>query len=261
MRRREAVAGGLDLRSAGPRDLDADAAAEELHRRVGVVEERHRIVLLVTTDRDHRRELPRVALDRHVVRRGHQHAALEVRVVGDLVKDRGELLLRRRQAHVDQVEALLDGVAQAGEQHRARSGEAGAEDAHAVEVALRRNRANDAGAGRPMAARVALGVLLDDRVVVLVDQHCDRSLELTDERVPPLDPRVENADVHALSRRAAPRPLPRDALGPLVRESDVTFGVLGQAPRRKRAAARLRPLVDDYVIRHGTDATRNQSAG
>ena len=74
-----------------------------------------RVVLLVAADRDHRREPPREALDRHVVRGRDDHRAAEVGAVGELVQRLGEPLLRRREAHVDHVEALLDGMAQTGE--------------------------------------------------------------------------------------------------------------------------------------------------
>ena len=64
-----------------------------------------RVVALVAPDRDHRREAPRVALDRHVVRRGDEHRAAEVGAVGELVEQLRELALRRREAEVDDVEA------------------------------------------------------------------------------------------------------------------------------------------------------------
>src|SRR6266542_3707778 len=87
--RREAVARGADLRAADPRDFDVDAAREKLDRRRGVVEESERILVLVTADRDHRGETPWVALDRHVVGRGDEHAAPEVGAVRELVKKAG----------------------------------------------------------------------------------------------------------------------------------------------------------------------------
>src|SRR5439155_17693789 len=59
VRRGEAVPSAPDTRPARPGDLDVDAAREELHRRVGVVEERLRVCLLVASDRDHRGEAPR----------------------------------------------------------------------------------------------------------------------------------------------------------------------------------------------------------
>ena len=69
---------------------------------------RERIVELVTADGDHTRELPREALHRHVVRGRDENRPFEVGVVRELMQQRGELLFRRREAHVDHVEALLD---------------------------------------------------------------------------------------------------------------------------------------------------------
>ena len=83
-------------------------------------------------DRDHRREAPRIALDRHVVRRGDEHRAAEVGGVGELVQELGELALRRREAEVDDVEALLDRVAEAAEDQVGAAGVALAEHADAV---------------------------------------------------------------------------------------------------------------------------------
>ena len=57
------------------------------------------------------------------------------------------------------VEALLDRPAQAAEQHRAAARVAGAEHADAVELALGRERADDAGARGAVAAEVALVVV------------------------------------------------------------------------------------------------------
>ena len=48
--------------------------------------------------------------------------------------------------------------------------EAGAEHAHRVDLRLGRDRANHAGAGRAVAAEIALQVLLGDRVAVLVER-------------------------------------------------------------------------------------------
>ena len=132
--------------AAEPRHLDVHAAAEELDRRARVVEEVERVGLLVASDGDDRGEAPRVALDRHVVRRRDEHGALEVRAVGELVEDARERLLRRREAHVDDVEALLDRVAQPAEEHGAAAGEARPEHAHA------RDRSHSGASRRTMPA-------------------------------------------------------------------------------------------------------------
>ena len=106
-------------------------------------------------DRDDRREAPRIALDRHVVRRGDEHRAAEVGGVGELVEELGELALRRREAEVDDLEALLDRVAEAAEDQVGAAGVALAEHADAVDPAGRRQRADDSGAGGAVPADVA----------------------------------------------------------------------------------------------------------
>src|SRR6185295_1368672 len=92
VRGREAVTRRADCGAADPRDVDVDAAGEELDRRRWVVEEGFRILLLVAADGDHRREPPRVALDRHVVSRSDEHGAAEIGAVGELVQKTRELL-------------------------------------------------------------------------------------------------------------------------------------------------------------------------
>ena len=147
----------LDRLAAEPRDVDVQAAREELDRRRRVGVEDERVGVLVAADRDDAREPPGEALDRHVVRRGDEHRALEVGGVGELVQPVDVLLLRRRQAHVDDVEALLDRPLEPGEQHRRAAGVAGAEHADARQLALGRERADDPGARGAVAAEVARG--------------------------------------------------------------------------------------------------------
>ena len=101
------------------------------------------------------------------------------------------------------------------EQDRAGARVAGAEHADAVDLALRREPADDAGARRAVAAEVALLVGRRDRVAVLVDGDRDGAADLADLRMVRLDAAVEDADAHALAGRALERPLARDALGPL----------------------------------------------
>ena len=188
---------------------------------------------------DDRGEPPRVALDRQVVGGGDEDGAPEVRAVGELVQKAGELLLRRREAHVDHVEPLLDRPAQAGEQDRAAARVAGAEHADADQAAPRRNRAHDSGAGRAVPAEVALLVLLDDRLVVFAHADRDRPLDVADERVAALDPAVEDADADTRALAVAERPVARDLLGPAMRERDLLDGVGRQAPRRDRLTFRF----------------------
>ena len=140
------------------------------------------------------------------MRRRDEDGVVEVRLVGQLVQQLGELPLRRREAHVDHVEALLDRPAQALEQHRAAALEAGAEHARAVEVALGREAADDPGAGGAVAAEVAFGVVHALDLVVLAAVEGDRALDLADLRVARLDPAVEDADADALAGRAAEAP-------------------------------------------------------
>ena len=108
MRGRKAVAGADQAPTAVPGDLDVDSPGEELDRRGGVVVVGVRVFLLVAPDRDHAREAPGIALDGHVVSGGDEHRATEVCGVRELVQERRELLLGRREAHVDDVIALLD---------------------------------------------------------------------------------------------------------------------------------------------------------
>ena len=69
-----------------------------------------------------------------------------------------------------------------------------AEDADAVEPAVGRQRADDAGAGRAVAADVTR-VVGDDRDALAVEHDGDGALEPADERVVAVDAAVEDADV------------------------------------------------------------------
>src|SRR4051812_34180385 len=233
VRRREAVPGREDLAASEPRDLDPDAAREELDRRGGGVKERQRGGPLVAADPDHGGETPGGALDGHVVRRGDEHRALEVRGVSELVQQSRELALRGREAHVDHVEALLHRPAQAAEEHRAAALEPGAEHAGAVQLALRRNRPNDPGARGAVATEVALGVRLDLGLVLVPDAvEGDGTVDLAHERVAGLDAAVEDADADALAGRAPDRPVACYALRPLDADRDAIAGAGRKAPRR-----------------------------
>ena len=88
--------------------VEVEAAPEELDRRRGVVVEGQRVGLLVAPDGDDAREAPREALHGHVVGRGDEEDALEVGAVGELVEPLDVLRPRRREAHVHDLEPLLD---------------------------------------------------------------------------------------------------------------------------------------------------------
>src|SRR5207248_9645417 len=121
-----------------------------------------------------------------------------------------ELELRGRKAEVHDLEPLLDREAEAGEQDGPTSTEPAAEDPDADELALRRQRADDSRARGAVTDHVdcvvlVYGSVLGDDVSLLYG---------TDARVTGLDAAVEDADTHALARRAAPGPFPREHFGP-----------------------------------------------
>ena len=100
----------------------------------------------------------------------------------------------------------LDGVTEPGEDQVARAFRARPEDAHAVEPAVRRERANDPGAGGAVTADVAQLVLDDSDLVVLADDG-RRARQRADEGVAGLDAAVDDTDVDsALASRRAPTP-------------------------------------------------------
>ena len=226
---REAVAGRVDRLAAEPGNVHVQAAGEELHRRAGVRVERERIGRLVTPDRDDARESPGEALDRHVVRRRDQHRALEICAVRELVQSVDVLLLRRRKAHVDDVEALGDRPFEAGEQHRRAARVAGSEHAHARQLALRCEQSDDPGARRAVTAEIAAVVVRDGDLVAFL-RDGDRALHGPDERMVELDAAVEHAHAHARSGCVAERPLAVHALRPKRREVDRLARRGGKAP-------------------------------
>ena len=109
VRRREAVARDRERAAAEPGDLDVHAAAEELDRRVRVVEE-------ARADRPprgfRRRSRTRSATGSSrpacCAPRRRERCALKYALSASSWRMLGERLLRRREAHVDDVEALLD---------------------------------------------------------------------------------------------------------------------------------------------------------
>jgi hypothetical protein len=80
----EAITRIDSLADPGPGHPDAYAAGEKINRRRGVVVKSEGVSLIVAGDRDDRREYPREADDRHVVRRGHERRPPEVGTVGQL---------------------------------------------------------------------------------------------------------------------------------------------------------------------------------
>src|SRR5439155_1788301 len=170
---------------------------------------------------------------------GYENRAAEVGAVRELVQEFRELALRRRETHVDHVEALLDRPAQAAEEHRAAALETGAEHADAVEAHFRCEGADDPGAGRAVAAEVSFRVLvhLEPSVLGLHDGH--RALELADKRMAALDAAVEDADADALARRVAERPVAGDPFGPLDADRDPLRGAGREAPGGKAGIAEV----------------------
>src|SRR5712692_1619489 len=159
----EAVTGADESATAVPGDLDVDAPSEELDRGGGVVVVLVRVFLLVAPDRDDAREAPRIALDGHVVSGGDEHRATEVCGVRELVQEGRELLLGRREAHVDDVVALLDRPAQALQEDGAAACVPGPEDPYAHELAAGGQRANHPGARGPVPTEVPRGVVVLDQ--------------------------------------------------------------------------------------------------
>jgi len=110
VRRGKRVAGGHGHAAVAPGDRHVNAPRPELDRRLGVVEEPPRIRIAVRRDADHRAEQRRVAGAGHVVRGAHQHHALEIGLVGELVEDRKEGVALARQAQVGDAHGSLDRV-------------------------------------------------------------------------------------------------------------------------------------------------------
>ena len=185
-----------------------------------VVEEDEGITLLVAGDGDHGRELPRVALDRHVVRGGDEHRALEVSRVRELVQDGRKLALRRREAHVDDVEALLDRPLQAAEED--------APDPVKPAPSTRTLTMSHSGASErttpaqavpDVPAEITFGVLLHNRLSVGVQRDRHGPADVADELVAVVDAAVECRRSRPC-RSSRPTPLPRDLDRPFDGQGD-----------------------------------------
>jgi hypothetical protein len=81
-----------------------------------------------------------------------------------------------------------------------------------------------------VAGEITLCVLVDRELPVLAFRDDDAALEVSDQLVVRLDAAVEDADADALSRRAPPGPVARDALGRSAREP-TPAGSTPAAPR------------------------------
>ena len=230
VRSREAVARADEAPAAVPGDLDVDAPGEELNRRRRVVVVGVRVFLLVAPDGDHAREAPGIALDGHVVGGRDQHRATEVCGVRELVQEGRELLLRRREAHVDDVVALLDRPAESLEQDGAAARVAGAEHPDAHQLALGCQRANDPRASGAVPAKVALGVVLLDDHLFTLDRDRDGLLHVAHQGMTGFDAAVEDAHPRTGAGRSAPRPFARDLAGPLLRQGDPLGRLRSEAP-------------------------------
>src|SRR4029453_9771108 len=112
---------------------------------------------------------------------------------------------------------------------------------------VRRQRADDAGARSAVAARVALLVLRDDRLVIRADAHRPLPLDLADDRMSGLDAAVQDADADALAGRAAPGPPAVDPRGPLHLARHPADGISREAPGRKLFVLLFLDLVLDLL--------------
>src|SRR6185295_3418609 len=144
------------------------------------------------------------------------------------------LLLRRGEAHVDDLEPLVDRPAQSFEQHFAATGVAGSEHADAHELAVGCKRPDHAGAGSPMTAEVSRRVLLVDGHLVAVDRDRARLLDFADARMSDFDAAVEDAHANSGTLCSSPRPVASDLARPCFAELDPLGGVSRKAPGGER---------------------------
>ena len=157
----EAVARSGDPTSFGPRNPHVYSRSPKLHWRLGIVVEGVGIMALVGGNRDNGGIQRGEARYRHVVGGGDEHGVLEVSPVGQVVERREEVLLGGSHAYVGYVHTVLYCPLDAGCEGGAPSGEARAQDFHAIEFAAGSYGADDAGAGGAVAVGVPvrLGVV------------------------------------------------------------------------------------------------------
>src|SRR4029077_5457792 len=110
-----------------------------------------------------------------------------------------ELPFGRRQAHVHDIEALLDRPAETGQEDVSASREARAEHPDARQLAVGCERADDPGAARSVPAEIAFGVVYDHGFAIRAERDGDRLLHDPDVWMLRVDAAVEDADAYALA--------------------------------------------------------------
>ena len=153
----------------------------------------------------------------------------------------------------------LDRPFEPGEQDRRAARVAGSEHAHARQLALRRERADDPGAGRAVAAEVAAVVVGDVDLVALL-RHGRPSAA-------PRRPADGRARCRCRGRRRAPprpvappkRPLAGDALGPRRGEVDRFARRGGQAPGGKLLVGLVREHCHGPILRIASARGRDRN--
>ena len=112
--------------------------------------------------RHHRGEQRRVGRPGDVVGGADEQRVGEVGLVGQLVEPLGHRLAARRQAEVDDGEALLDRPLEGRREEVPAAAVVGAQDPDGHEVRGRRDGVDDPGAGRPVADHVGRVRIVDD---------------------------------------------------------------------------------------------------
>ena len=158
-----------------------------------------RLGAIVTRDGDDRREPPGPAHHWHVVRGGDDDRAVEVGLVEQLVKRRGELPPGRREAQVHDAAAPFERPAKARDEISPASGEVRADHPHADQLALRRDRSDQRRARRAVTADVGLVVGLGDRLVVISCSNDDRFAHARDVGVVGIDARIDEPHEDAVA--------------------------------------------------------------
>src|SRR5436305_9318998 len=126
------------------------------------------------------------------------------------MKERRRLALRRREAQIHDLTALLHRPPQAGEERRRAALRSGSQHPHAPELAGRRERPNDSATGRSMPGDVSLAVLNHHGLAVRGLLYGHRLLHVAHELMPGIDPTVHYGHAHASALGSTPRPIPAD---------------------------------------------------